>query len=167
MSLATRLKVRNDRLHSVPCRFQVDREDFIEIFFGEVHHTDTNPPARVVDPHINVFKTFQCRVAQAFNLQTLCHVGNNSQHPASTLTRDLLQFVLAACGENERISFRSLSFCEQRADAFTGTSNDDDSRHVLSGVRNQIAVGLNVIATPFMQWRRPVGFGPSLNTWPR
>ncbi len=29
------------------------------------------------------------------------------------------------------------------------------------------AVGLKIMATPFMQYRRPVGFGPSSNTWPR
>lgn len=27
--------------------------------------------------------------------------------------------------------------------------------------------GVNVRATPFIQYRRPVGCGPSLNTWPR
>jgi hypothetical protein len=29
------------------------------------------------------------------------------------------------------------------------------------------AAGRNASATPFMQYRSPVGFGPSSNTWPK
>ncbi|RUX20610.1 hypothetical protein EOA27_08150 [Mesorhizobium sp. M2A.F.Ca.ET.037.01.1.1] len=31
----------------------------------------------------------------------------------------------------------------------------------------QAAAGLKLSATPLMQWRRPVGAGPSSKTWPR